>query len=79
MAKKYDAQQIALELDKTALGIGYFGNSLRVAKDFTFLSAMDRWILDAWLTGKQNDLLEMPHIDLEDVAIKIRRCVGLVR
>ena len=76
--KKYDAKKIAYELDKTAMGQGYFGNSLRVAKDFPFLSSWDRWVLDAWLTGKQNQVLEIPHCDLEDITIKIRVAMGLV-
>ena len=38
----YNAYRIAYELRCTALGEAYFGNALRVAKDFPGLTAEDR-------------------------------------
>lgn len=69
---KYDNTKIAQELQDTALGIGYHGNALRVAKDFSCLTAEDRSILDAYLTGRHDRTVFDRRMRLQDIAIKIR-------
>ena len=50
-AKAYTAKHIAYELTQTALGNAYFGNALRVAKDFWITTSEDRALLDRYATG----------------------------
>lgn len=66
---RYTMLKIAEELEATALNKAYHGNSLRVAKDFDFLTAEDRSVLDRYATGKQqiND-----HIELQGIANRVR-------
>lgn len=68
----YSPAKIADELDDTALGRTYYGNALRVAKDFP-LTDEDRSCLDRWTTGQNNST---DHISLQDIAIKIRAFTG---
>lgn len=65
----YNRNQIALELERTALGEAYCGNSLRVAKDLVELNDSDRSLLDRYATGKQKS---DDHVGLQDIAIRIR-------
>ena len=65
----YDAIKIAQELQDTAQGINYYGNALRVAKDFSVVSAEDRTILDKCASGTIGFEERMR---LQDIAIKIR-------
>lgn len=69
----YDETRIAWELDQIALGNAFYGNALRVAKDLEFLTDHDRSVLDAYATGKAG-VVPRPaiHIDLHEIAIKIR-------
>lgn len=66
---KYDKTVIADEIQKTALGEAYYGNALRVAKDFDFLSREEVSVLEKYLTGKT---WLGNHFALQDIAIKIR-------
>jgi len=68
----YDLKQIADEIYDTAQGISYYGNSLRVAKDFPFITSMDRTILDGYLTGATIKAPFAYRMGLQDIAIKIR-------
>jgi hypothetical protein len=63
----YTNKYIAKELTKTALNQGYYGNALRVAKDYYFLTAYDRSILDKYATGRDDN----DHIALQDIANRI--------
>lgn len=49
----YNKARIAWELERTAMGDGYYGNALRVAKDMPDATAEDRALLDRWATGRQ--------------------------
>ena len=57
----YDKMRIAYELEQTALGNAYYGNSLRVAKDIPGLepeniSLLERWLSDRDTCGDGHDL-----------------------
>lgn len=65
----YTPQRIAWELDRTAMGDGFHGNALRVAKDIEGITAEERATLDRWATGGQAGL---DGCALQDIAIKIR-------
>ena len=66
---KYTAAVIADELDATAQGNAYYGNALRVAKDFDCLTSEDKSVLDRWATGAQTS---EDRFELQAIAIKIR-------
>ena len=65
----YDRHKIALELDATALGRAYYGNSLRVAKDIPEETDEDRGDLDRYAAGIQ---CGTDHVALQDIAARIR-------
>lgn len=65
----YNAMQIAWELEGTAMGFGYYGNALRVAKDIPGLTAEDRSLLDRFATGLNH---KTDHIGLQDLAMRVR-------
>ena len=48
--RKYGPARIAWELEQTASGSAYYGNALRVAKDFSVVTPEERVILDVWAT-----------------------------
>ena len=66
----YDLKQIADELQKTAQGLAYYGNALRVAKDIPGITAGERSVLDAYANGRYSfeDRIRLQHI-----ALKIKR------
>lgn len=64
----YNEKRIAWELERTAMGDGYYGNALRVAKDFKFLTPEDRSVLDRYATGKQQSA---DHVALQDIAMRV--------
>lgn len=66
---RYENRQIANELDATASGAAFFGNALRVAKDFACLTPEDRSVLDRYATGQNSS---DDRFRLQDIAIKIR-------
>lgn len=72
-ARPYNALRIAWELERTAMGDGYFGNSLRVAKDMREVTADERSLLDRWATGQQHGT---DHVKLQSLAMKIARMEG---
>ena len=49
----YDRKRIAWELERTAMGDGYYGNALYVAKEFPEATPALRSLLDRWATGKE--------------------------
>ena len=64
----YNEKQIAWELERTALGDGFYGNALRVAKDMPGVTADDRALLDRFATGMSR---ATDHVDLQDLAMRI--------
>lgn len=66
----YSPAAIADALDATALGKTFDGNALRMALDFSILSADDRSVVNRWAGGRQETL---DHLRLQEVSIKIRR------
>lgn len=48
--EKYTIGKIGTEIMKTALGVSYYGNALRVAKDIPQLTEEERHTLDIALT-----------------------------
>lgn len=69
----YNLGQIAWELERTAMGDGYYGNALRVAKDIPGLTPAERSLLDHFLTGMQSGT---ERLALQDLAIKIYQMRG---
>lgn len=67
-ASGYSLAQIAFELERTALGDGYYGNALRVAKDIHGVSDKDRSLLDRFATGTNGGT---DHVALQDLALRI--------
>lgn len=61
-------KRIGWELERTAMGDGYYGNALRVAKDIPGLTDQDRAVLDRYATGSQHDT---DHIALQDIAMRV--------
>lgn len=68
IAKKYSNKTIAMELVATALGNGYYGNSLYVAKDIPGLTNKDCQCIGRWLSGFPN---RTDGFDLQDIANRI--------
>ena len=52
-ATPYSLKRIAWELERTAMGDGFYGNALRVAKDIPGITPEDRSVLDRYATGTQ--------------------------
>ena len=67
---KYDNEQIAKKLTKTALGDGYYGNALYVAKDIPGLTGDERWVVLRYLHGVQK---VSDQLALQDIANKISK------
>lgn len=67
-AEQYNHKRIGWELERTAMGDGYYGNALRVAKDIPGLTDQDRAVLDRYATGSQHDT---DHIALQDIAMRV--------
>lgn len=68
-SRPYDANHIAWELERTALGEAHYGNALRVAKDMMCVNEGDRSLLERYATGSQGGT---DHVELQSLAIKIR-------
>jgi len=67
-AQPYNGYRIAWELERTALGDGFYGNALRVAKDIPGITADDRSLLDRYATGRHTGT---DHVKLQDLALRI--------
>ena len=67
---QYTLKAIAYELEQTALGKAYYGNSLRVAKDIKGLSSNDISLLERFLTGREDKSGADFHA-LQALAVKI--------
>lgn len=65
---KYNLACIAWELERTAVGDGFHGNALRVAKDIPGLTNEDRALLDRYATGINGGT---DHVALQDLALRI--------
>lgn len=66
----YNVKQIAWELERTAMGDGYHGNALRVAKDLPGVTAADRALLDRFATGRSSG---MDYLSLQDLSLRLYR------
>ena len=64
----YNYKRIGWELERTAMGDGFYGNALRAAKDILGVSGEDRDVLDRYATGTQRDT---DHIALQNIARNI--------
>lgn len=51
-----DRKRIARELERTAMGDGYYGDALRAAKELPEATPSVRALLDRWVTGNQRGL-----------------------
>lgn len=67
-APRYDSARIVSELQATALGQGFFGNALRVAKDMPGVTSDDRALLDRYASGKARGT---DHVALQGLALRI--------
>ena len=74
LAYPYNAARIAWELERTAMGDGFHGNALRVAKDIPGLTDDDRALLDRYATGRNSGT---DHVALQDLALRIDRNLGV--
>ena len=68
-ATPYNLKRIAWELERTALGDGFYGNALRVAKDMPGITMEDRSVLDRYATGTQTGT---DHVHLQWLAQRLR-------
>lgn len=66
--QQYNHKRIGWELERTAMGDGYYGNALRAAKDIPGLTVLDRAVLDRYATGSQHST---DHIALLDIAMRV--------
>ena len=64
----YNLKKIGWELERTAMGDGFYGNALRVAKDLDGVTDEDRAVLDRYATGAQGGT---DHIALQRIALKV--------
>ena len=72
-AGQYNRKRIGWELERTAMGDGYYGNALRVAKDIPGLTDQDRAVLDRYATGAQHGT---DHLALQDIAMRVYAAQG---
>jgi len=66
--KTHNLAQMAWELERTAMGDGFYGNALRSAKDVPGMDAQDRSLLDRYATGRQSGT---DHIKLQALALRL--------
>jgi len=66
--KTYNARRIGWELERTAMGDGYFGNALRVAMDIPGIDDADKAVLQRYATGRQHGV---DHVCLQNIAKKV--------
>ena len=64
----YGFRRIGWELERTAMGDGFYGNALRVAKDIPGITPEERSLLDRYATGNNKG---MDHMRLQDLAMRI--------
>lgn len=69
LSAHHNRKRIAWQLERTAMGDGYYGDALRVAKGFPEATPRVRALLDRWATGKQNGLSD--RTDLCTFALQI--------
>lgn len=70
----YNRRQIAWELERTAVGDGFFGNALRVAKDIPGVTAEERSLLDRYATGTDSGT---DHVALQTLALRLYRAAPI--
>lgn len=70
----YNRKRIAWELERTAMGDGYYGGALRAAREFPEATPSVRSLLDRWATGKQSGLSDQT--DLCTFALQIYAADG---
>jgi hypothetical protein len=65
---RYGLQQIAWELERTAMGEAHYGNALRVATDIPGVTPGERALLTRYATGKD---CGTDHVALQSLAMKV--------
>jgi hypothetical protein len=64
----YNPQRIGWELERTALGDGYYGSAIRAAMDFDCVTPVDMTVLQRYAAGVQKGT---DHIRLQEIAMKV--------
>lgn len=64
----YSAKRIGWELERTAMGDGYYGSAVRAAMDFDCISLDQRQVLERYAAGNQK---ATDHIALQEIAHKV--------
>lgn len=64
----YSAKRIGWELERTAMGDGYYGSAIRAAMDFDCISLEERQVLERYAAGNHK---ATDHIALQEVAHKV--------
>ena len=67
-SNQYNNKRIAWELERTAMGDGYYGNALYVAMDMAQTTQTDREVLHRYMHGSN---LKTDHVKLQDLAMRI--------
>ena len=67
-ATPYNLKRIAWELERTAMGDGFYGNALRVAKDIPEVTPEERSLLDRYATGGNSG---RDFFALQDLAMRL--------
>lgn len=65
---KYNEKQIAYELERTAMGDGYYGSALYVAMDMPQSTKADKEMLHRYMHGLHT---KTDHVKLQDLAMRI--------
>lgn len=58
----YNRKRIAWELERTAMGDGYYGSALYAAKELPEATPAVRSLLDRWATGKESGLSDRTNL-----------------
>jgi hypothetical protein len=64
----YNPKRIGWELERTALGDGYYGSAIRAAMDFDCVTPVDMTVLQRYAAGVQKGT---DHIRLQEIAMKV--------
>jgi len=65
---RHDIVKISQELNLIAQGKGYYGGTLRSARDMIGITSSDYALLERWLEGSQTNT---DHVALQTLALKI--------
>lgn len=64
----YNARRIGWELERTALGDGYYGSAIRAAMDFASVCSNEKEVLKRYAAGTQK---ATDHVALQEIAHKV--------